>query len=100
MPHSHNIGYYIGHMDDESLADALADFEDPLEAVPWTSYPPLTTWMTNSPKTISEWTSTIIDRPPRAKNSIYGRMRFELHPAVVVLVGCMGQPTSCIRRAG
>ncbi len=29
MPH--NIGYYIGHMDDESLADALADFEDPLE---------------------------------------------------------------------
>ncbi len=31
MPHSHNIGYYIGHMDDESLADALADFEDPLE---------------------------------------------------------------------
>ncbi len=31
MPHSHNIDYYIGHMDDESLADALADFEDPLE---------------------------------------------------------------------
>jgi len=31
MPHSHNINYYIGHMDDESLADALADFEDPLE---------------------------------------------------------------------
>lgn len=31
MPHTHNIGYYIGHMDDESLADALADFEDPLE---------------------------------------------------------------------
>ncbi|AFM23276.1 hypothetical protein [Desulfomonile tiedjei] len=31
MPHTHNIGYYIGHMNDESLADALADFEDPLE---------------------------------------------------------------------
>ncbi len=31
MPHSHNIDYYIGSMDDESLADALADFEDPLE---------------------------------------------------------------------
>jgi len=31
MPHSHNIDYYIGHMDDESLADALADFEDPLD---------------------------------------------------------------------
>ncbi|MGB9616122.1 MAG: hypothetical protein ACPL7J_02270, partial [Desulfomonilaceae bacterium] len=31
MPHSHNIDYYIGRMDDESLADALADFEDPLE---------------------------------------------------------------------
>ena len=31
MPHTHNLGYYIGHMDDESLADALADFEDPLE---------------------------------------------------------------------
>lgn len=31
MPHSHNIDYYIGAMDDESLADALADFEDPLE---------------------------------------------------------------------
>jgi hypothetical protein len=31
MPHSHNINYYIGRMDDESLADALADFEDPLE---------------------------------------------------------------------
>ncbi len=31
MPHSHNIDYYIGHMNDESLADALADFEDPLE---------------------------------------------------------------------
>jgi hypothetical protein len=31
MPHSHNIDYYIGSMDDESLVDALADFEDPLE---------------------------------------------------------------------
>ena len=31
MPHSHNIDYYIGRMNDESLADALADFEDPLE---------------------------------------------------------------------
>jgi hypothetical protein len=31
MPHSHNIDYYIGHMNDESLADALADFEDPLD---------------------------------------------------------------------
>jgi len=31
MPHSHNINYYIGRMEDESLADALADFEDPLE---------------------------------------------------------------------
>jgi hypothetical protein len=31
MPHSHNIDYYIGQMNDESLADALADFEDPLE---------------------------------------------------------------------
>lgn len=31
MPHSHNIDYYLGTMDDESLADALADFEDPLE---------------------------------------------------------------------
>ena len=31
MPHSHNIDYYIGNMNDESLADALADFEDPLE---------------------------------------------------------------------
>lgn len=34
MPHSHNIDYYIGCMDDESLADALADFEDPLEGRP------------------------------------------------------------------
>jgi hypothetical protein len=31
MPSSHNINYYIGRMDDQSLADALADFEDPLE---------------------------------------------------------------------
>lgn len=31
MPHSHDINFYIGRMDDESLADALADFEDPLE---------------------------------------------------------------------
>lgn len=31
MPHSHNIDYYIGHLEDESLADALADFEDPLD---------------------------------------------------------------------
>jgi hypothetical protein len=31
MPHSHNIDYYIGHMNDETLADALAVFEDPLE---------------------------------------------------------------------
>ncbi len=31
MPHSHNINYYIDRMDDQSLADALADFEDPLE---------------------------------------------------------------------
>jgi hypothetical protein len=31
MPHSHNINYYLGRMDDESLAEALADFEDPLE---------------------------------------------------------------------
>ena len=31
MPHSHNIDYYIGQMDDQSLADALSDFEDPLE---------------------------------------------------------------------
>lgn len=31
MPTSHNINYYLGRMDDESLADALADFEDPLE---------------------------------------------------------------------
>jgi len=34
MPHSHNIDYYIGSLDDESLADALADFEDPLEGRP------------------------------------------------------------------
>ena len=34
MPHSHNIDYYIGQMEDESLADALADFEDPLEGRP------------------------------------------------------------------
>ncbi len=31
MPHSHNINYYLGRIDDESLAEALADFEDPLE---------------------------------------------------------------------
>ncbi|MEW6350213.1 MAG: hypothetical protein AB1646_14195 [Thermodesulfobacteriota bacterium] len=31
MPHSQNINYYLGRMDDESLAEALADFEDPLE---------------------------------------------------------------------
>lgn len=31
MPHPHNIDYYIGRMEDETLADALADFEDPLE---------------------------------------------------------------------
>ncbi len=31
MPHSHNIDYYLSRMDDESLAEALADFEDPLE---------------------------------------------------------------------
>ncbi|MBM4327717.1 MAG: hypothetical protein FJ118_11205 [Deltaproteobacteria bacterium] len=31
MPHSHNLEYYLGKMHDESLADALADFEDPLE---------------------------------------------------------------------
>ncbi len=34
MPHSHNIDYYIGRMNEESLADALADFEDPLEGRP------------------------------------------------------------------
>jgi hypothetical protein len=34
MPHPHNIDYYIGHMDDQSLADALADFEDPLDGRP------------------------------------------------------------------
>jgi hypothetical protein len=31
MPHSHRLDYYIGNMNDESLADALADFEDPLD---------------------------------------------------------------------
>ncbi len=31
MPHSHNIDHYLGIMEDESLVDALADFEDPLE---------------------------------------------------------------------
>ncbi|MFC1835604.1 hypothetical protein ACFL2Q_12850 [Thermodesulfobacteriota bacterium] len=31
MPHSHNIDYYIGKMEEDSLVDALADFEDPLE---------------------------------------------------------------------
>ncbi len=31
MPHPHNIDYYLGQMEDESLADALADFEDPLD---------------------------------------------------------------------
>jgi hypothetical protein len=31
MPHSHNIDYYISNLEEESLADALADFEDPLE---------------------------------------------------------------------
>ena len=31
MPHPHDINYYIGRMDDESLSDALADFEDPLD---------------------------------------------------------------------
>jgi len=30
MPQSHDINYYIGRMDDESLSDALADFEDPI----------------------------------------------------------------------
>jgi hypothetical protein len=34
MPHSHNIDYYIGQMEDESFADALADFEDPLDGRP------------------------------------------------------------------
>jgi hypothetical protein len=28
---SHSLDYYIGRMSDESLVDALADFEDPLE---------------------------------------------------------------------
>lgn len=31
MPTSHHLSYYLGRMDDESLVDALADFEDPLE---------------------------------------------------------------------
>ena len=31
MPHSHNIDAYLGRMEDESLVDALADFEDPLD---------------------------------------------------------------------
>lgn len=31
MPHSHNIDYYLARMEDESLAEALADFEDPLD---------------------------------------------------------------------
>ena len=31
MPHSHNIDQYLGRMEDESLVDALADFEDPLD---------------------------------------------------------------------
>lgn len=31
MPHSHNIDYYLGRLQDESLAEALADFEDPLD---------------------------------------------------------------------
>ncbi len=31
MPHSPNIDFYLGSMEDESLADALADFEDPLD---------------------------------------------------------------------
>ena len=35
MPQSHNIDYYIGgSMKEESLAEALADFEDPLEGRP------------------------------------------------------------------
>ncbi|MEI6134919.1 MAG: hypothetical protein WCP72_08080 [Desulfomonile sp.] len=34
MPHSHNIDYYIGRVKEESLAEALADFEDPLEGGP------------------------------------------------------------------
>jgi hypothetical protein len=28
---SQNLHYFIGRMNEESLADALADFEDPLE---------------------------------------------------------------------
>ncbi len=28
---SHSLDYYIGRMNDESLVDALADFEDPLD---------------------------------------------------------------------
>ena len=31
MPHSHNIDYYLGRLQDESLAEALADFEYPLD---------------------------------------------------------------------
>ena len=31
MPHSHNIDYYLGRLQDESLAEALADFDDPLD---------------------------------------------------------------------
>jgi hypothetical protein len=31
MPHPQNIGYYLGRIEEESLADALADFEDPLD---------------------------------------------------------------------
>jgi hypothetical protein len=31
MPHSHNLDYYISGLGEESLADALADFEDPLD---------------------------------------------------------------------
>ena len=34
MPHSHNIDYSIGRVKEESLAEALADFEDPLEGGP------------------------------------------------------------------
>jgi hypothetical protein len=28
---SHSIDFYIGRMNDESLVDALSDFEDPLD---------------------------------------------------------------------
>jgi hypothetical protein len=31
MPHTQNINYYLGQIEDESLTDALADFEDPLD---------------------------------------------------------------------